>query len=122
MTIQCSLPTALLPATDALQLEGIAIGPDQITATLVAIQPRDACPLCGGHSQRIHSHYRRTLTDLPWGLLRVRLELTVRKFFCDDPACPRRIFTERLPDVVAPYARRTIRLTDVLRLLAFAVG
>ena len=120
MLIHCSLPTALLPATDAFHLQGIAIGPDQITATLVAIQPVGSCPLCGGPSRRIHSHYPCTLTDLPWGALRVRLELTVRKIFCDDPACARRIFTERLPDVVAPYARRTTRLADVLRRLAFA--
>ena len=122
MTIRCSLPTALLPTTNALQLEGLAIGPDQITATLVAIQPVGSCPLCGTSSRRIHSHYPRTLTDLPWGALRVRLELTVRKFFCDDPACGRRIFTEQLSDVAAPYARRTTRLADLLRLLACALG
>ncbi len=122
MTIGCSLPTALLPATDALHLEGIAIGPDQITATLVAMQPVGSCPLCGSPSRRIHSRYPRTLTDLPWSQLRVRLELTVRKFFCDHPTCARRIFTERLPDVAAAYARRTARLADLLRLLAVAVG
>jgi transposase len=122
MTIRCSLPTVLLPSTDALQLEGIAIGPDQITVRLHATRPVVPCPLCGGPSRRMHSRYPRTLTDLPWGALRVRLELTVRKFFCDGPTCARRIFTERLPDVVAPYARRTTRLADLLRLLAFALG
>lgn len=30
--------------------------------------------------------------------------------------------TIRLPTVVAPYARRTSRLAEVLRLLAFAFG
>jgi transposase len=34
----------------------------------------------------------------------------------------RRIFTERLPRLVAPYARRTARLDSVLSLLAFALG
>ena len=33
-----------------------------------------------------------------------------------------RIFTERLPDVVAPYARRTTRLCDLLTLIGFAIG
>jgi transposase len=122
MMTPCSLPAALLPATAALQLEGITISSDQITATLVAIQAMGCCPLCGGFSRRIHSHYPRTLTDLPWGALRVRLDLTVRKFFCDDPACPRRIFTERLPEVAAPYARRTTRLMELLQLLAVALG
>jgi transposase len=37
-------------------------------------------------------------------------------------ACSRRIFTERLPEIVAPYARVTTRFQDVLRLIAFALG
>src|SRR4030095_1218158 len=41
---------------------------------------------------------------------RVRLQLCVRKWFCRNRACPRRIFTERLPTVAAPWARRTLRL------------
>jgi len=39
-----------------------------------------------------------------------------------NPACTRHIFTERLPTVVAPYARRTTRLDDVLTLIGFALG
>ena len=34
----------------------------------------------------------------------------------------RQIFTERLPTVVAPYVRRTARLTDVFTLIGFALG
>jgi transposase len=46
----------------------------------------------------------------------------VRRFFCDEPSCPRAIFTERLPNLVAPYARRTTQLEDWLRAVGFAVG
>ena len=52
----------------------------------------------------------------------VRLELHVRRFFCPNPECARQIFTERLPNVVTPYARRTMRLTDVFTLIGFALG
>jgi hypothetical protein len=52
----------------------------------------------------------------------VRLILCVRKFFCRTPSCVRRIFTERLPEVVAPYSRTTERLTVLLRAIAFALG
>lgn len=48
--------------------------------------------------------------------------LCVRKFFCRVPYCEHRIFTERLPDVVAPWARTTQRLTVLLRAVAFALG
>ena len=50
----------------------------------------------------------------------MRLQLHVRRFFCATPQCARQIFTERLPSVVAPYARRTRRLSDVFTLIGFA--
>ena len=52
----------------------------------------------------------------------MRLILLVRKFFCGTPSCARRIFTERLPEVIAPYSRTTVRLTMLLRALVFALG
>lgn len=117
-----TLATSLLPLGDGLRLEDVAIGPDQIVATLIATSPRGTCPVCGIWSESVHSQYQRTLADLPWGRQTVQLHLRVRKFFCRQPTCSRQIFTERLPAVVAPYARRTIRLTEVVRLLAFALG
>lgn len=36
--------------------------------------------------------------------------------------CPRRIFTERLPDLVESYARKTVRLHEILELVGFALG
>jgi len=116
------VPNAVLPTTDALCPETVTIEPGDITVTLVGVRPAVPCPLCGAASRRIHSRYSRTLADLPWGSHCVRLHLTVRKFRCLNAACPRRIFTERLPEVAAPYARRTIRLTEVLHLLAVALG
>jgi transposase len=117
-----TLATSLLPLEHCLHLEDVTIGPDQIVATVVATSPRGTCPVCGTWSEAIHSLYQRTIVDLPWGQQTVRLHLRVRKFFCRQPTCARRVFTERLPAVVAPYARRTTRLTEVVRLLAFALG
>jgi transposase len=117
-----TLATNLLPLEHGLHLEDVTIGPDQIIATLEATAPRGTCPICGTWSETIHSLYQRTIADLPWGRQTVRLQLRVRKFFCRQPTCARQIFTERLPAVVAPYARRTSRLTEVVRLLAFALG
>ncbi len=64
----------------------------------------------------------RAIADLPWMGCAVHLELHVRRFFCCNPVCARHIFTERLPTVVAPYARCTTRLTDVFTLIGFALG
>jgi transposase len=70
----------------------------------------------------VHSHYQRRLADLPWGALAVRLQLLARKFVCRNVMCARRIFTERLPDVAAPYARHTRRLVNALRAIGMALG
>src|SRR4029079_2126586 len=117
-----ALAARLLPTVPDLRFDGVTIEPDEIHITLVATAPRSPCPLCGHLSRSVHSSYHRTLADLPWGQHAVRLHLVVRKFFCPIPDCRRRVFTERLPALVAPYARRTIRLAEVLRLLAFALG
>jgi transposase len=117
--------TALLPDPSQLRLLCIG-GPDAEPAGLVltvAAKARAArCPGCGGRSGRVHSRYTRTVKDLPWAELPVRLRLQARRFFCDAPACPQRIFTERLPGVVAPYARCTDRLAAWLTRVAFALG
>ena len=90
---------------------------------MVATTSEDAeCPLYHRRSARIHSRYERAVADLPWMSCSVHLELHVRRFFCPNPECARQIFTERLPNVVEPYARRTTRLTDVFTLLGFALG
>ena len=78
--------------------------------------------MCHVAATRLHSRYERTLADLPWAGWTVRLELGVRKLFCDNSDCVRRIFTERLPGVVAPWARRTLRLGKRLTTVAVALG
>jgi len=78
--------------------------------------------VCATPASRIHSHYERTLADLPWAHYRVHLQLRVRKWFCCNRACPRRIFTERLPTIAAPWARRTLRLAERIVALGVALG
>lgn len=41
---------------------------------------------------------------------------------CQKKECVRQIFTERVPGVVAPYARRTMRVGDLFTLIGFALG
>jgi len=93
-----------------------------ITAIVETTLSEVFCPVCQGHSEKVHSRYVRTVADLPWMGCAVRLELHVRRFFCMNKECVRQIFAERLPSVVAPYARRTTRLRDVFTLIGFALG
>ena len=93
-----------------------------ITVTVKTTAPEARCPLCDSRSAQVHSRYRRVPADLPWMGYAVRLELNTRRFFCQNPDGQRKIFTERLPSVVAPSARRTIRLEDLFTLIGFALG
>src|ERR687888_1978454 len=116
--------TRLLPDTTTLRLEACAVDDTtaQITLRVRSTQTSAPCPLCATPARRIHSDYERTLADLPWAQYRVSLQLRVRKWFCRNRSCPRRIFTERLPTVAAPWARRTLRLAQRLGALGIALG
>lgn len=111
-----------LLAVPGLKLLEVRLEPDQIVITATPRAEVAACPVCQGLSRRVHSGYTRRAGDLPWGPRRVVLHLQVRRFFCDTVVCPRKVFTERLPDLLAPYARRTQRLQYLLERLAFEVG
>lgn len=52
----------------------------------------------------------------------MRLRLHNRRWRCANSRCSRRIFTERLPRVVASSARRTARPATVVEAIAFALG
>ncbi|MBW4580210.1 MAG: hypothetical protein KME42_11630 [Tildeniella nuda ZEHNDER 1965/U140] len=73
-------------------------------------------------SQRVHSCYERRLRDLNWAECSVTLEITVRKLFCDNQSCQRRIFGERLPQLTAPWSRRTNRMTQQIQDTGVALG
>lgn len=117
-------PNFLLP--DMARLEGMTYTLDepsqQMHLTVCSVQSESVCPICQQKSGRVHSHYYRTLADLPCTDLRVTLTLQVRRFFCDHSGCPRRIFTERLPGIVAPWARRTSRLADTQTEIGLLTG
>jgi len=112
----------LLVDPAAIHLDKIISGTESLTLVVAATRRCAECPKCGAASKRIHSRYVRTVADLPCHGIAVRLQLRTRRFRCNNDLCPQSIFCERLPSVVARYARRTLRLTDVLELIAFALG
>jgi transposase len=94
----------------------------QITLLVSSIQAAPRCPGCDVPARYVHSYYTRTLADLPWSGYGITWQLRVRKLFCRNAMCPRRIFTERLPGVAAPWARRTLRLMARLLAIGLALG
>jgi transposase len=114
----------LLPNQTDLSLQSwhLDTTAQQITLHVASTQNRAHCPLCHCPTHRIHSRYERTLKDLPVVQCHLIIILVVGKFFCLNETCPRRIFTERLPAVVAAWSRRTVRYTDRLKAMALALG
>lgn len=112
----------LLPDTDLLRLDLVLPEDGVITLVLSTIQASPRCPACGEPASRLHSASVRSPADLPCGGVPIRLELHTRRWHCDATHCPCRIFTERLPGVLLPYARRTIRLAEALEAVAHALG
>jgi transposase len=116
------LVAALVPSAPGLRVDEVRQTDTGIVIAMTSTHATAHCPRCRSASRRVRSCYQRTLADLPWSSCVITLLLTVRKFACDVAACPQRIFVERLPTVTVPYARRTNRLTDVVRAIAFATG
>jgi transposase len=112
----------VLPAPKLLNLIGVRADENAITLTARTSSRVALCPVCGKRSARVHSRYTRTLADLPWQGIPVTVRLHVRRFFCDEEACDRAIFAERLSGVAAHYGRRTERLDEWFTHVSFALG
>ena len=89
--------TTFLPAPASLYLDSwhLDAPTSLITLWVTSTQTGVRCPVCAMPAERVHSRYTRTLADLPWTHYRVRVQLQVRKWFCQNSTCVRRIFTAR---------------------------
>jgi transposase len=113
-------PPHFFPLGEGVELTEIERQGDQLVLHVTATSSHALCPLCAQPATRLHSRYRRVVKDLPCAGQPVYLILYVRKFFCDTVACARKVFTERLPHLVAPWAQMTTRLTQALQFIGLA--
>jgi Transposase/zinc-finger of transposase IS204/IS1001/IS1096/IS1165 len=111
---------SLCPASTAWRICRMTAEQDRIVLYLEPVRAVVACPVCGTDSRRVHSRYQRRPWDVPWGQRPVQLVVDARRFFCDAPECPRRIFVEPFPGVLAPYARQADRWRQAMLALAHA--
>ncbi|PBB51929.1 ISL3 family transposase [Mesorhizobium loti] len=80
------------------------------------------CPDCGRRSRSRHGWSRRSLQDLPVQGQSVTVKLLLSRWRCAHGECARRTFTDRLPTVADPYARRTRRVVEIVGLLGHSAG
>ena len=110
----------LLPLPKGMRIEQMQASENEVKVVVIATHPPSCCPLCHEPSNSVHSRYQRIVRDTPCGGRRIQLLLTVRKFFCRNSLCKRKIFTERLADLVASSARMTIRLSSQVASIGLA--
>ncbi|MGY1423665.1 ISL3 family transposase [Bacillus cereus] len=88
---------------------------------LKSIRKSCPCPSCGKSSSRVHSRYTRVVQDLAIQQTSIHLQLQVKKFFCDSPACSTQIFTERFAWLQS-YQRKTNRLQELLQKIVLSAN
>ena len=114
--------TALLLLPQGLRITTIERQETGLLIEVLSTERTCRCPLCGIESDAVHSRYQRRIADLPCAGQPIRLRLSVRKFYCHNPHYARKIFTERLPTFVEPWAQMTVRLKEALAALGLATS
>jgi hypothetical protein len=116
------LPLELFAAPAGSRLVDCVLDVDNLTVHLAITSPTASCPICGSDASRVHSRCTRHLADLPCFDRSVQLHVSVRRFSCPEPKCPRHIFVERLPGFAEPYARTTARLRQAHESIGYHLG
>lgn len=113
---------SFLPHLRHIKVNDTVVTDHAITLVAVSTRTRAQCPLCQRWSKRAHSRYERTIRDLPWAGRPVVLRLRVRRYCCDNRRCERRIFAERLPEVVAERGRFALPFRRSVAEIGLALG
>src|SRR5947209_17857973 len=117
------MPSSLLfPLPDGLEITAVSQTPEEGLVHVTSSRASSPCPCCSMPSSAIHSSYRRHPKDLPCAGRPIRLVFAVRKFFCRNPDCSRKVFTERLADFIEASSRLTKRLRTAVQDIGFATG
>ncbi|MBV9909099.1 MAG: ISL3 family transposase, partial [Hyphomicrobiales bacterium] len=95
---------------------------EQAWAVTVDSRQPTFCPGCGAQSNSRHSTYWQRFRDLSAQGAQVVVQARLGRWRCRNQRCDRRIFTERVPGLAAPFARRTTRLAEIVRLLGHSAG
>nr|WP_232248027.1 ISL3 family transposase [Streptacidiphilus rugosus] len=113
----------LLPQLAAVWVERVEASDDllRITARTRDDTPA-ACPACGQPSRWVHSRYERHVADEAVGGRPVVIDLSVRRLYCENPACEKVTFVEQVSGLTRRYQRRTPALQRVVDAVAIALA
>ena len=101
---------------------GVALTDDDGWVVSAAGPTIGICLDCGRRSRNRHGWSNRSLQDLPAQGKTVTVKLLLSRWRCAHQKCERQTFTDRLPTIASPYARRTTRVAEIVGLLGHGAG
>lgn len=103
--------TTRLLGLDGLAADRVELHPDgsPVVHLSTDVEQARCCPQCGIRAVRVKGWVLTRPRDLPVAGRITRLRWRKRRWYCDQPECPRKSFTEQVPQVPA-RARITGRL------------
>ncbi|MGW8729941.1 ISL3 family transposase [Streptomyces sp. NPDC055808] len=112
----------LLPQFAAVMVNSVGLDGELVTFRVGAKAGDAACSGYRRRSDRVHARYERQLADLPLGARSARVIACIRRFKCVDPLCAQSTFSEQIPGLTTPFARRTPLLTKALVKIVLALA
>jgi transposase len=104
----------LFPHLRGLRVEQVEDAGDAVVIRARCRAAQARCPACGTVSSRVHGGYARVVADGAAGGRPVLIALSVRRFRCPEPSCPKATFAEQAGGVSARYRRRSVPLLGML--------
>lgn len=77
-----SIEEVLFPGID-VRMEGVSVTAAMLVVDVAACGRPPSCPNCRWRGRRMHSAYRRNLSERPLGGQKLVVRLRVRRFFCE---------------------------------------
>jgi transposase len=116
------LLAAVFPHLAGLRILNVSARATSVRVYAEAASATAECSACSSASGRVHSRYERRLLDGAVGGREVVVHLRVRRFFCVNTACAKKIFVEQIEGVSVRYARQSVLARRALEAMALALG
>ncbi|MFI0235706.1 ISL3 family transposase [Streptomyces sp. NPDC016845] len=112
----------LLPQLQRVDVGSVVVDGDTVVITARTRDGPANCTGCGRPSDWQHSRYLRHVADEAVGGRPVRIDLSVRRLYCENTDCPKTTFAEQITGLTTRYQRRTPALQTVVAEVARALA
>jgi transposase len=112
----------LLPHLSGLSIQAVEQRDGVVVLSARVRAATARCGKCRRPSSRVHGRYQRQLRDVAVGGMVLLLRVQIRRFRCDNTACPAKTFAEQVEGLTTPHARLTAGLKIMLTQIGLALA